>query len=157
MHGKNESYSWFEIHITLLHLCQANMSEDITPLSVGLLWHLLLELTELTRSPHCRQSPVRMTGERNANNIYSTQMGRGTSAIVFIHILLWPLFLRSHYHFRRNEYSFYLCRHNQGKKISTCQREANSQTILQCTTDQGVKLHNFSIVSIYLELIIWIS
>lgn len=44
-----------------------------------------------------------------------------------------------------------------GKKISMCQREANSQTILQCTADRRVKLHDFSIVSIYLELIIWIS
>lgn len=43
------------------------------------------------------------------------------------------------------------------EKISMCQREANSQSILQYAADQRVILHAFSIVSIYLELIIWIS
>lgn len=109
--------------ITSLHLCQANVSEDIMSLSVGLSWHLASQSSLKLQGVLIADSATwRWLEKRISTHLFYTN-GDGNlhcccfnSPIALIPVLNMLLCWRISHFRKAHYYIFYLWHGNQGKK-----------------------------------------
>lgn len=160
MHAKKRhtpGWNWYNNFFTFVS------SKCVRRHYVSLRWVIMTsslpELTEVTRSPYHRQCHMKMARKKNINTFIPHKWGWKPSLLLFTYCpdpcSYMPLCWRIS-HFRKAHYFiFYLWRGNQGKNRRISEASwFTSHLIIYCNPNM---LHAFSIVSIYLELIAWIT